>query len=627
MKTMTTTTIRTLVLALTLASLAATAAAAPLPPLLPRGPVSPNQGVLQRALRVAPHHRSLGYQMSAMQADMAVNFSDPAFEGVVNLTVMVGEAGLTELYFYLYDDVTVHGALLDGVPVAPETYQDTIVLAGLDLAPGDHALSLSLGGDLPCDAGTLTSDVCSFSTDTRYFFMLGWIIPIFFDDVSYVFPKGTVTVHLPAAAAGMTAVSDGVLLEQTDDPAGPVATFDYQSDLATYAIFVGRYQTFEGQWEDVPVRCVLSDTHAIYGDDCVATARDVLQFHSDRYGTYGHATLQIIDAGPIVAGGYGAPANVILNGQVFDYFDYSFVPVVAHEIGHQWWGSYVSFSGDASIPLTEGLAELSACAYQEDRLGDTHCLAREGAAYQGGVAPAADLPLTSPGVTYDGGDAALLLIYDKSPVVLDLVRRAVGDEAFFQVLGDLVAAGPSTRTAADVWAAFTALVGAEKVAAHVRPWFEQAGYPIVRLSTGFDDTGVPVLRATQTSAQPFGLLLPVACDVDDQAVTHELLLDRASPTSAALADLTAMPASVEVNAGRTSLMALVPDPTGDADRDGWVGGFDLLLLARAYQMTAYDETYRSGNPFYSDAADANGDGTVDGQDLQALTNGFGKAAP
>jgi|GEM_PF-3980863 len=610
-----------------LASLAAPATSAPLPPPLPRGPVSPTHGVVQRALRAAPHTRSLGYEIGTMQADVELAFVPPAFESTVTLTLAVGEAGLTELYFYVYNDQTVHGALLDGVPVAPETYQGTVVLSGLELAPGDHALTLSLGGALPCDSGDLMGDVCSFSTDTRYFFMLGWVIPIFFDDVSYIFPKGTVTVRLPASATGLTAVSDGVTVDQGEGPDGLVATFDYQSDMATYAVFFGRYQAFEGQWEDVPVRCVLSDAHAPYGADCVATAEDVLQFHSDRYGKYGHASLQIIDAGPIVAGGYGAPANVILNGQIFDYFDYSFIPVVAHEIGHQWWGSYVSFVGGTSIPLTEGLAELSACAYQEDRLGDTHCLAREGAAYQAGVAPAADLPLSSPGVTYDGGDAALLLIYDKSPVVLDLTRRAVGDEAFFGVLGDLVAAGPSTRTADDLWSALEARVGAAMVASHVKPWFEQKGYPVVSLSTGFDDAGAPVLHATQATNPPFGVLLPVAYDVDDQAVTHELLLDRASPTSAPLPDLAAMPASLEVNAGRTSLLRQLPSPSGDADHDGWVGGFDLLLLARTYQMTAYDATYQSGNPFYAEAADANADGMVDAQDLQALTSGFGKEAP
>jgi hypothetical protein len=625
---MRTTSLLRVVFALVLvASLAAPSSAAPLPPRLPRGPVSPTHDVRQRALRAAPATRSLGYQVGAMQADVALAFGDPAFEGTVTLTLTVGEAGLTELYFYVYDDSTVHGALVDGVPVAPESWQGTIVLSDLSLAPGDHTLTLGLGGDLPCDSGDLMGDVCSFSTDTRYFFMLGWVVPIFFDDVSYLLPRGTVTVHLPAAAAGLTAVSDGVLVDQGADPAGPVATFDYQSEMATYAVFFGHYQSFEGQFEDVPVRCVLSDAHAFFGEDCVAVTKDVLQFHSERYGAYGHASLQIIDAGPIVAGGYGAPANVILNGQIFDYVDYSFIPVVAHEIGHQWWGSYVSFTGPASIPLTEGLAELSACAYQEDRLGDAHCLAREGAAYQGGVGPEDDLPLTSPGVTYDGGNAALLLIYDKSPVVLDLVRRAVGDEAFFGVLGDLVAAGPADRTADEVWSALEAQVGTAKVEAHVKPWFEQVGYPVVSLATGFDDAGAPVLRATQATNAPFGLLLPVAFDVDDQPVALELLLDRASPASAPLPDLSALPTSLEVNAGRTSLVRQVPSPTGDADHDGWVGGFDLLLLARAYQMTAYDEAYQAGNPFYSDAADANGDGTIDEQDLQALVAAFGKKAP
>ena len=588
-----------------------------------RAPFPVTYPVVQRALRAAPLPRTLGYGLTAMQADVGLTFAAPAFQATVSFTLTVGAGGLSELYLYLYDPSTLKGALVDGLPVAPEVYQGTTVLAGLDLGAGDHSLALNLSGALPCDSGSLVGDVCSFSGDTRYFFMLGWVVPIFFDDVSYVYPKGTITVHLPAAAAGQTVVSDGALIDQGAGPDGPVATFGYQSDMSTYAVFVGDYQSFEGQWNDVPVRCVLAAPHATYGDQCVDVARDVLQFHSDRYGAYGHASLQIIDAGPIVAGGYGAPANVILNGQIFDYFDYSFVPVVAHELGHQWWGSYVSFTGDASIPLTEGLAELSACAYQEDRLGDQHCLAREATTYQGAVAPADDLPLVSPWVTYEGGsDASLVLIYDKSPVVMDHVRRAVGDDAFFGVLQGLVAAGPSTVTAADVWQALAAMVGEALVDSHVRPWFEQAGYPVVALSTGYDDTGAPVLHATQGTGAPFGALLPVAFDVDDQARAADLLLPRSSPASAPLPDATALPASVEVNPGRTALLGQVPSTAGDADHDGRVTGFDLLLLARAYQMTAFDAAYQAGNPFYADAADFDASGTVDEADLAALRAGF-----
>jgi len=618
---------RSLLAAILVVGLVPFASARPLPLRRGHAPSSPIWDVMRRIERILPRTRAIGDQVGGMQADVTLAFGNPAFQAVVNLTVTAGPGGLSELYFYLYQDDLVQGATIDGLPVTPQSYQGTVMLSGLDLAPGPHTLGLSLGGALPCDSGSLMGDVCSFSTDTRYFFMLGWVVPVFFDDVAYAFPKGTITVHLPAEAAGMTVVSDGTLVDESGGAQGPVATFDYSSDMSTYAVFVGRYQSFEGAWEDVPVRCVLSEAHAGSGPDCLDLATDVVQFHSDRYGKYGHGTLQIIDAGPIVAGGYGAPANVILNGQVFDYFDWSFIPVVAHEIGHQWWGSWVTFTGDSSIPLTEGLAELSSCAYQEDRLGDTHCLAREGAAYQAGVPAAEDLPLSSPQVTYEGGsEVALLLIYDKAPVVMDHIRRALGDEAFFGVLGDLTAAGPTTLTADDLWAAFADRTSPAAVDAWVTPWFEQAGYPIVTLATGYDDTGAPVLRATQAAGPPFGVLLPVAYDVGDQAVTHELRLDRAAQASGVLPDLTALPASVEVNAGRTALLGQVPSPTGDADHDGWVSGFDLLLMARAYGMTAFDAMYQAGNPFYTDACDTNADGTIDASDLTALEAGFGKEA-
>lgn len=59
---------------------------------------------------------------------------------------------------------------------------------------------------------------------------------------------------------------------------------------------------------------------------------------------------------------------------------------------------------------------------------------------------------------------------------------------------------------------------------------------------------------------------------------------------------------------------------GDIDQDGRVDGTDLLRFARRFGA-------RRTDPLYSEAADFNGDNSIDGQDLAILAANFGKSSP
>lgn len=58
---------------------------------------------------------------------------------------------------------------------------------------------------------------------------------------------------------------------------------------------------------------------------------------------------------------------------------------------------------------------------------------------------------------------------------------------------------------------------------------------------------------------------------------------------------------------------------GDIDQDGRVDGADLLRFARRFGT-------RRTDPLYSEAADFNGDNSIDGQDLAILASNFGKSS-
>ena len=110
---------------------------------------------------------------------------------------------------------------------------------------------------------------------------------------------------------------------------------------------------------------------------------------------------------------------------------------IAHEIAHQWWGQAVGWSNYHEQWLSEGFAQYFATLYAQHRRGAEvfsgvlRQLRRSG------------LEQSDQGPIYLGyrlghirGESRIFraLVYNKSAAVLHMLRRLIGDEAFFQGL-------------------------------------------------------------------------------------------------------------------------------------------------------------------------------------------------
>ncbi|MEO5894176.1 MAG: M1 family aminopeptidase [Vicinamibacterales bacterium] len=113
--------------------------------------------------------------------------------------------------------------------------------------------------------------------------------------------------------------------------------------------------------------------------------------------------------------------------------------ILAHEIAHQWWGQAVGWKNYHEQWLSEGFAQYFATLYAEKKLGSSVIgnvmrQMRETA-----------LRASSQGPIYLGyrlghikGDSRVFrsIIYNKAAMVLHMLRRFVGDEAFFKGLSE-----------------------------------------------------------------------------------------------------------------------------------------------------------------------------------------------
>jgi aminopeptidase N len=455
--------------------------------------------------------------------------------------------------------------------------------------------------------------------------MGGYLVPYFYDQTAIFQPDTLVTLTVPDPGGLVQGVSDGVLISQESQPGAATFSFSFATGevFPSYMAFFGALETFESSWNGLPVACVLAAANAEYGQPCLDMVADVLSFHSDLYGDYPFGSIKVIEGGPIAAGGYGAPANVVLNSDVVAYFDYSFAGVISHELGHQWWGAGVTFNGPGATPMTEGLAEVSACQYQRLVLDQTRCLAQASRGYLATLPAGKDLPLNDPTIAYDAGDWALTLIYSKGHVALQAGRLALGDEAFFGGLRALAAQGGMLPSEA-LFEALSAQAGASQVDAYLRPWFEQGGHPRVSLSRGVGEDGGLTLQVSQPDEPRFAFPLPVALDTLDGSQARLVLVPAEATAQVTVPDAPATASCLALN-GEQELPLEVPAATqADPDLDGVVNGSDLLLLMRYFGLVGYDAQYNYANAAFSPVVDFDGSGVIDQGDLDLLTARFGQ---
>ena len=175
---------------------------------------------------------------------------------------------------------------------------------------------------------------------------------------------------------------------------------------------------------------------------------------------------------------------------------------LAHEIAHQFWGGAIGWESYHEQWISEGFAQYFAMLYAErsldpDRLQDIRRKLRTTAtsyADQGPIWLGYRL-----GHLQDDGRIFRALVYNKSALVLHMLRRWLGDEAFFRSLKRLYGEARYTKIGTrHVQRAFEAEAGAD-LARFFDGWIRSADTP--RLRATFEPAGSQVsVRVEQLGA-------------------------------------------------------------------------------------------------------------------------------
>jgi hypothetical protein len=270
------------------------------------------------------------------------------------------------------------------------------------------------------------------------------------------------------------------------------------------------------------------------GRDTVMVAAEILRFYASLMGDvpYDAMTLALVE-GNLPGGhspGYFAVINNPLPTSPFtwrnDPASFQSFPefFLAHEIAHQWFGQAVGWQNYHEQWLSEGFAQYFAALYAKERRGEQafRDVLRQMRRWAMGE--------SDQGPVYLGyrlghvkGEPKVFraLVYNKGAAVLHMLRRLIGDEAFFRGLRRYYAENRFKKAGTDDLQRAMQAEGGRDLSRFFRQWIFDVGLPRVRVSSTVEGQDL-VFRFEQVD-DVFDVPITVSLQYADGRTTDEVV--------------------------------------------------------------------------------------------------------
>ena len=268
-------------------------------------------------------------------------------------------------------------------------------------------------------------------------------------------------------SAGQTGVAPGTLRRSWNENGRSYAHYVTEAPINNgYAIYSARYDVQRTAWHDtesgqeVALEIYHHPGHTANLERMVRSARASLDYHTRHYGPYPYKQLRMIEF-PSSGGGLGLTAHHTMikfsEGYALvrpesDHRDIDLpFAVMAHEMGHQWWGHQIVPAGvEGAAVLSESLAWYSGMMVVEQTHGRQHLARLVDVMRNEYLAPHAtrEVPLLR---ATDRLDA-----YRTGPLAMYALRESIGEQQVNTALRNLISkfnpSHPPYPTSLDLYA-------------------------------------------------------------------------------------------------------------------------------------------------------------------------------
>ncbi|PSK92482.1 M1 family aminopeptidase [Taibaiella chishuiensis] len=455
------------------------------------------------------------YDVKYIQLDLSLDNNSTALKGSAT-TKAVTTTAMSEYAFELISDYTIDSLKINGV-IRPVTLSGYVRKASLPAALPAGTLftaqvyyrgSVSSGGGF-FDGGIRTETSPSWNANVTYTLSEPYAAKDWWpckQSLQDKIDSADIWITVPSA---LKAGSNGVLKAVTPVSGGksryewksrnPIDYYLVSLAVAPYTDY-SYYTHFTGSTDSVLVQNYVYNNPLTLPQfkAVIDSTGPMINFFSSLYGRY-----------PFWKEKYGhcmAPLGGGMEHQTMTTLGFFEPSLVAHELGHQWFGDHVTCGSWGDIWLNEGFAAYSEYLYQRYSEG-LPAAASTMASLHNRVMAETDGSVYCTDTTDENRIFDSRLTYDKGSAVVHMLRFIAGDDTrFFDLLRNYQVQFANSTANTEQFKTFAATAYGRNLDTFFNQWIYGEGYPVY--SAAWNQVGDQVIvRLSQTTSMPSSINL------------------------------------------------------------------------------------------------------------------------
>ncbi len=372
---------------------------------------------------------------------------------------------------------------------------------------------------------------------------------------SYWYPQSTVTDYATArirvsVPSDFQAVSTGTLIDEGIVGTERIASFAadvparYLSTIVSRMVPLPRSSVPLANGKTLTIDARSNPRQLGNTKTLTARAAEIMKFYASIIGEVPYPSFTLLSLEADLPGGhspaYFAAINQPTPTTIFSWrgdpiaFDDQFPNFyLAHEIAHQWWGQGVGVKSYHDQWLSEGLAQYFAYLYAgQDRGAEVqrniYERMRQSVKRFGNSGPIS-LGYRLGHAVGDGSNYRAI-VYNKSVLVLDMLRQLIGDEAFTAGLRRFYREQKYQKAgASDLRAAFET-ESKQSLERFFERWVQGAGVPVLKMTAVVETAGDAALIRIEQSGQIYDVPVTLQISYRNQPTDYVTLPVHAAVT-------------------------------------------------------------------------------------------------